>query len=45
MVRTDPNGRDADDAERRARSVEQSKTGLQRTVEDMKAMAAAREEA
>ena len=45
MVRTDPNGRDGDDAERRAQSVEQSKTGLQQTIEDMKAMAADREEA
>jgi len=45
MVRTEPNGSDTDDAQRRAQTVKQSKAGLQQTIADMKAMAADREEA
>lgn len=45
MVRTGPDGPNEEDAEGLARTVEQSKAGLERTIEDMNAMAADREEA
>ena len=45
MVRTDPNGSNENDLEKLARVVEQSSAGLERTIEDMNAMAADREEA
>jgi hypothetical protein len=45
MVRTEPNGSEADDDRRRAETVSQSKEALQQTIADMNAMAADREEA
>ncbi|MFQ3285529.1 MAG: hypothetical protein ACI944_002262, partial [Natronomonas sp.] len=45
MVRTEPNGSEANDDRRRAEAVSQSKEALQQTIADMNAMAADREEA